>query len=314
MYRQPTPNNPVSAILPVTCAPLIYVSCAQQDPMGFRGVPTTSTEPESEKRSLLHPFGKTESHEAVNDGSLERSRNITGGSGSSGDSPTGSHALAAANHGEKGAAQQDHGLAEVKDLGWQEHVSNVPTPLVGGLPNEELWVLVRRFNKVRNPLWFDSRYLEGLAYSFTQQMYHVKATTAYLPGGLDLNIADEEEFSPDKLRANIERLYMTVVSRICRTRCYLTNQSRSLASWASANTLPGYVPGESHDVQHHSARFAVSQSSDIGNATNNGLGLLYRVVLQPHNSAVLNNYNHTHRLPTRASTPVSASPSCLGRL
>ena len=31
------------------------------------------------------------------------------------------------------------------------------------------------------------------------------------PGGLDLNIADEDEFSPDKLRANIERLYMTVI-------------------------------------------------------------------------------------------------------
>lgn len=31
-----------------------------------------------------------------------------------------------------------------------------------------------------------------------------------VPGGLDLNIADEEEFSPDKLRANFERLYMTV--------------------------------------------------------------------------------------------------------
>lgn len=31
-----------------------------------------------------------------------------------------------------------------------------------------------------------------------------------VPGGLDLNIADEDEFSPDKLRANLERLYMTV--------------------------------------------------------------------------------------------------------
>lgn len=27
-----------------------------------------------------------------------------------------------------------------------------------------------------------------------------------------MNIADEEEFSPDKLRANVERLYMTIVS------------------------------------------------------------------------------------------------------
>lgn len=32
-----------------------------------------------------------------------------------------------------------------------------------------------------------------------------------MPGGLDLNTAEEEEFSPDKMRANIERLYTTVV-------------------------------------------------------------------------------------------------------
>lgn len=42
-------------------------------------------------------------------------------------------------------------------------------------------------------------------------MYHVKAIPQAPPGGLDLNIADEDDFSPDKLRANIERLYMTVI-------------------------------------------------------------------------------------------------------
>ena len=42
-------------------------------------------------------------------------------------------------------------------------------------------------------------------------MYHVKAIPQAPPGGLDLNIADEDEFSPDKLRSNIERLYMTVI-------------------------------------------------------------------------------------------------------
>jgi hypothetical protein len=42
-------------------------------------------------------------------------------------------------------------------------------------------------------------------------MYHVKRLSEPPLGGLDLNIADEEEFSPDKLRSNIERLYMTVV-------------------------------------------------------------------------------------------------------
>jgi hypothetical protein len=42
-------------------------------------------------------------------------------------------------------------------------------------------------------------------------MYHVKEIPNPPPGGLDMNIADEEEFSPDKLRSNIERLYMTIV-------------------------------------------------------------------------------------------------------
>lgn len=105
-----------------------------------------------------------------------------------GDHTTDSHALANADHDEKGASQSSE-HSGVKDLGWNEHPKEIPD-LVGGLGNEELWTLVRRFNK---------------------QMYHVKATTAPLLGGLDLNIADEDEFSPDKLRANVERLYMTVI-------------------------------------------------------------------------------------------------------
>ena len=105
------------------------------------------------------------------------------------DAPTESHALASAVHDEKGAVQKGHEGGEVRDMGWREHPKDVKT-LVGGLPNQELWTLVRRFNK---------------------QMYHVKATNAQLLGGLDLNIVDEDEFSPDKLRSNVERLYMTVI-------------------------------------------------------------------------------------------------------
>ena len=40
------------------------------------------------------------------------------------------------------------------------------------------------------------------------------------PGLLDLEVAEEEEFSPDKLRATLERLYMTVVS-LLSTVCFL---------------------------------------------------------------------------------------------
>lgn len=64
------------------------------------------------------------------------------------DHPTDSHALANADHEYKGAAQHDHGATEVRDLGWNEKPHDVPSPLVGGLPNEELWTLIRRFNKV----------------------------------------------------------------------------------------------------------------------------------------------------------------------
>ena len=39
----------------------------------------------------------------------------------------------------------------------------------------------------------------------------MKELSRPVPGNLDLNIADEEEFSPDKLRATVERLYMTVI-------------------------------------------------------------------------------------------------------
>lgn len=68
------------------------------------------------------------------------------------DAPTESHALAmeaakAAHPDEKGAAQVEH-EEEVVNLGWNEPKDHIENPLVGGLSNEELWLLVRRFNKV----------------------------------------------------------------------------------------------------------------------------------------------------------------------
>lgn len=64
------------------------------------------------------------------------------------DKSTASHALAVADHGEKGAAQTDDHDDEVKNLGWNEHCDRIANPLVGGIRNEDLWVLIRRFNKV----------------------------------------------------------------------------------------------------------------------------------------------------------------------
>jgi hypothetical protein len=73
-------------------------------------------------------------------------------------------------------------------------------------------------------------------------MYHVKELKTPVPGKLDLNIADEDEFSPDKLRATIERLYMTViigllgaVKHIARIRSW--RETRRTAAFATAYFL-----------------------------------------------------------------------------
>lgn len=73
-------------------------------------------------------------------------------------------------------------------------------------------------------------------------MYHVKAIEGPVPGGLDLNISEEEEFSPDKLRANLERLYMTVIiglagfaKHIARLRSW--NESRRTQAFLTAYIL-----------------------------------------------------------------------------
>lgn len=70
------------------------------------------------------------------------------------ETPTLSHALATtAAHApsevmeEAGAAQGDH-EEEVVDLGWNEPASQIANPLIGSMKNEDLWLLVRRFNKV----------------------------------------------------------------------------------------------------------------------------------------------------------------------
>ncbi|CAL1694124.1 unnamed protein product [Somion occarium] len=79
---------------------------------------------------------------------------------------------------------------EVKDFGWNAPPSKITVPLMHGLSNDDIYALVRRFNK---------------------QIFNVRAIPPPPPGVLDLEISENEEFSPDKLRATLERLYMTVV-------------------------------------------------------------------------------------------------------
>lgn len=68
------------------------------------------------------------------------------------DEPTQSHALAVADHDDYGAAGEYHDEPEIRDLGWHEEPGHVARPLVHGLSNEELWMYVRRFNKVSSSL------------------------------------------------------------------------------------------------------------------------------------------------------------------
>lgn len=138
----------------------------------------------AEHQSSQVILGDTSRTSTTNSSMLNTPRSST----SALNAPSDSHTLANMEHEEKGAAQINDS-DEVKDLGWNADPENVSN-FVGGLSNEELWTLVRRFNK---------------------QMYRVKATLDLPPGGLDLNIVQEDDFSPDKLRSNIERLYMTVI-------------------------------------------------------------------------------------------------------
>jgi hypothetical protein len=57
-----------------------------------------------------------------------------------------SHQLATSEHEILGEAQKAGKEDRTTNLGWQANAVGVGT-LVGGLPNDELWMLVRRFNK-----------------------------------------------------------------------------------------------------------------------------------------------------------------------
>ena len=147
-------------------------------------------EPRSNVLGPIHDSDLVSRTSTSNSSTANMINTPTSGSDDSDNPPSDSHALATADHEVVGAVQKDHEEGEVRDMGWLDDPKNVPKGLVGGLSNEELWTLVRRFNK---------------------QMYHVKATDSPLLGALDVNIVDEDEFSPDKLRSNVERLYMTVI-------------------------------------------------------------------------------------------------------
>ncbi|KAJ6138913.1 hypothetical protein N7471_005399 [Penicillium samsonianum] len=73
---------------------------------------------------------------------------------------------------------------------WKASSHKADDTLAKGLSNEDLWMLIRRFNK---------------------QIYHVKAVHDTASLNLDLNRTENEQFPPEKLRMTLERFYISVV-------------------------------------------------------------------------------------------------------
>jgi hypothetical protein len=66
----------------------------------------------------------------------------------------GSHEIARKDYSVRGAVQQNQGVPVngVRDIGWHRPPTEIPDPLIGGLPNGRLFSMIRRFNKVRRTL------------------------------------------------------------------------------------------------------------------------------------------------------------------
>lgn len=205
-------------------------------------------------------------------------------SGDGSEPPSESHALATADHELVGAVQKNQAAGEVRDMGFQ--TSPVPKELVGGLANEELWTLVRRFNK---------------------QMYHVRATSAPLLGGLDCNIVDEDEFSPDKLRANIERLYMTVIIGLMG----MGNHIVRLRSWreprrtgAFAAVSPSSFPPKT---------WCNLQTIIILIHEHVWADLRDRLDFQCCHAFITHHHHCPHRIPSFSRLSISSGAACVGQ-
>lgn len=94
---------------------------------------------------------------------------------------------------------------DVVNTGWDIDKDEVDL-LIDGISNKEIWMLVRRLNKV---------------------VFSVKETSRASPDGLDLIASPEQDFSPNNMRAQLERLYMGM---LIGTLAFIKHVSR-LRSW-----------------------------------------------------------------------------------
>lgn len=102
-----------------------------------------------------------------------------------------SHALANDDHAEKGHVQLGGSDDEIQDLGWNEKKEDIPAPLVGGMDNEELWLLLRRFDKVSHDRLVSRRF--KMTYT----------TTANLPSQSNFVPGSRRPRPPDRRRGTV---------------------------------------------------------------------------------------------------------------
>lgn len=119
---------------------------------------------------------------------------------------TESHDLVQVEADEPGPLQTPVSNGKALDITWKSSSRTIDEDLVSGLSNEDVWMLIRRFNK---------------------QIYYVKAMSDAPAGELDLNRADDEQFPPEKLRMTLERFYMSVLVGLS----YFFKHIARLRSW-----------------------------------------------------------------------------------
>ncbi|KAL4894858.1 hypothetical protein BDV59DRAFT_164965 [Aspergillus ambiguus] len=100
------------------------------------------------------------------------------------------HDLVQVEPEEPGPLRNSSSNGKALDISWKSSSRTVDEDIVSGLSNEDVWMLIRRFNK---------------------QIYYVKAISDAPSGELDLNRAEDEQFPPEKLRMTLERFYMSVL-------------------------------------------------------------------------------------------------------
>lgn len=212
----PATTAPAPVVVPDRSSSLSSNSHAQQQP-------AIQAAKDGSKNDNIQGTGVSESHIAGELGLATRSKEQHEAVQDQKDIPTRPQ-----DHS-TGAPVKQHEVADQEALDpetvnvWA-NPDEVPKEVVEGIDNEELWKILRRFDK---------------------QMYHVKAIPGQKRGPypereMDLVNAVDEEFSPDRLRSNIERLYINFVvgsaaffKHIARLRAW-TEFNRT-ASWCAVS-------------------------------------------------------------------------------